>query len=130
MRMKPWSLLERWIVEVGFIKGVTEVMKILSIMDAHICPKLAKRYSDKVLKMVDEMMVRLDDFVRSEEAFANAELPKGEVSEASKKLAGPVSRRENQFHRGGYREDEEGIIKGTRSITKMSLLPTAPRLPI
>ncbi|GKB67837.1 hypothetical protein Tco_0929249 [Tanacetum coccineum] len=75
MRMKPWSLLERWIVDAGFIDGVTEVMKISSIMDAHICPKLAKRYSDKVPKMVDEMMVRLDDFVRSKEAFVNAELP-------------------------------------------------------
>ncbi|GJU14016.1 hypothetical protein Tco_1136412 [Tanacetum coccineum] len=54
-------------------------MKISSIMDAHMCPKLAKRYSDKVPKMVDEMMVRLDDFVRSEEAFAIMKLPKGEV---------------------------------------------------
>ncbi|GJU75983.1 hypothetical protein Tco_1273053 [Tanacetum coccineum] len=41
---------------------------------------------------MDEMMVRLDDFVRSEEAFTNTELPKGKVSEASKKLAGPLRR--------------------------------------
>ncbi|GJT66491.1 hypothetical protein Tco_1017971 [Tanacetum coccineum] len=92
---------ERWIVETSFNVGVPEVIKISSFMDAHKCPKLSKRYSDKVPKMVDEMMVRLDDFVRSEEAFANIELPKGEMSEASKKLGGPVSIRENRFHMGG-----------------------------
>ncbi|GKE16369.1 hypothetical protein Tco_1423946 [Tanacetum coccineum] len=60
---------ERWIVKTGFIEGVPEVMRISSFMDAHKFPELAKRYSDKVPKMVDEMMVRLDDFVRSEEAL-------------------------------------------------------------
>nr|GEV82598.1 reverse transcriptase domain-containing protein [Tanacetum cinerariifolium] len=61
---------ERWIVETGFITGVSEVMKISSFMDAHKCPELAKRYSDKVPKTMNEMMTRLDDFLRSEEAFA------------------------------------------------------------
>ncbi|GKC28549.1 hypothetical protein Tco_1035843, partial [Tanacetum coccineum] len=60
---------ERWIVETGFIEGVPEVMRISSFMDAHKFSELAKRYSDKVPKMVDEMMVRLDDFVRSEVAL-------------------------------------------------------------
>nr|GEX00201.1 reverse transcriptase domain-containing protein [Tanacetum cinerariifolium] len=49
---------ERWIVETGFITGVPEVMKT-----------------------VDEMMTRLDNFVRSKEAFSSTELPKGEASE-------------------------------------------------
>ncbi|GKC65581.1 hypothetical protein Tco_1098179, partial [Tanacetum coccineum] len=57
-------------------------MKILTFMDAHKCPKLAKHYSNKVLRMVDEMMTRLDDFVRPEEAFASTELPKEEALEA------------------------------------------------
>nr|GEX66098.1 reverse transcriptase domain-containing protein [Tanacetum cinerariifolium] len=39
------------------------------------------RYSDKVPQMVEKMMVRLDDFVHSEEAFARTELPKGEACE-------------------------------------------------
>ncbi|GKB44879.1 hypothetical protein Tco_0889821 [Tanacetum coccineum] len=65
------SFKERWIMETGFIAGVPEVMKISSFMDAHKCPELAKRYSDKVSKTVDEMMTRLDDFVRSEEAFSS-----------------------------------------------------------
>ncbi|GJW69311.1 hypothetical protein Tco_0123735 [Tanacetum coccineum] len=78
---------ERWIIEIVFITGVPEVMKISSFMDAHKCPELAKRYSDKVPKTVDEMMTRLDDFVRPEEAFASTKLPKGEASEASRKSA-------------------------------------------
>nr|GEX36258.1 reverse transcriptase domain-containing protein [Tanacetum cinerariifolium] len=44
--------------------GALEVMKISSFMDAHKCLELAKRYSDKVPKMTNEMMTRLDDFVR------------------------------------------------------------------
>ncbi|GJU85445.1 hypothetical protein Tco_1292991 [Tanacetum coccineum] len=75
---------ERWIVETGFITGIPEVMKISSFMDAHKCLELAKRHYDKVPKTVDEMMTRLDDFVRSEEAFASTELPKGEASESFK----------------------------------------------
>ncbi|GJV73088.1 hypothetical protein Tco_1493083 [Tanacetum coccineum] len=75
---------ERWIIETSFITGVPEVMKISSFMDANQCPELAKRYSDIVPKTVDEMMTRLDDFVKSEEAFASTELPKGEASEASR----------------------------------------------
>ncbi|GJX41292.1 hypothetical protein Tco_0256282 [Tanacetum coccineum] len=64
-------------------------------------PDLAKRYCDKVPKMVDEMMVRLDDFVRSEEAFASTELPKGE----NNRVPGPTSKREDRFHKGGYGVD-------------------------
>nr|GEW41088.1 reverse transcriptase domain-containing protein [Tanacetum cinerariifolium] len=33
---------ERWIVETGFIEGVSEVMRISSFMDADKCPELAK----------------------------------------------------------------------------------------
>ncbi|GJV32383.1 hypothetical protein Tco_1392783 [Tanacetum coccineum] len=96
---------ERWIMETGFIAGVPEVMKISSFMDAHKCPELGKRYSDKVPKTVDEMMTRLDDFVRSKEAFASTELPKGEASEVSKRSTGSINRREDRFHKGGYGVD-------------------------
>ncbi|GJW82368.1 hypothetical protein Tco_0146343 [Tanacetum coccineum] len=91
------------------------------------CPELAKRYSNKVQKMVDEMMVRLDDFIRSEEAFANTEFPKGEISEASKKLGGLVSRREDQFHRGATEQIDKGTMARTRSIMGMDSLPITPR---
>nr|GEU35830.1 reverse transcriptase domain-containing protein [Tanacetum cinerariifolium] len=71
---------EMWIIETGFIMGVPEVIKISSFMDAYKFPELAKRYSIKVPKTMDEMRIRLDDFVRLEEAFASTELPKGEAS--------------------------------------------------
>nr|GEX73022.1 reverse transcriptase domain-containing protein [Tanacetum cinerariifolium] len=87
---------ERWILETGFITGVPEVMKISSFMDAQKCPELAKRYSDKVPKTVEEMMIRLDDFVRPKETFASTELPKGEASEASRKSVGPVNKWEDR----------------------------------
>ncbi|GJW18995.1 reverse transcriptase domain-containing protein [Tanacetum coccineum] len=90
-RRKPlMAFKERWIMETGFITGIPEVMKISSFMDAHKCLELGKRYSDKVPKTVDEMMTRLDDFVKSKEAFASAKLPRGEVSDTSQKLAGPA----------------------------------------
>ncbi|GJR58412.1 reverse transcriptase domain-containing protein [Tanacetum coccineum] len=77
-------------------------MKISSFMDAHKCPELAKRFSNKIPKMVDEMMTQLDDFIRSEEAFARTELPKGEATDASKRSMGLTSRREDRFNKGGY----------------------------
>nr|GEU37273.1 reverse transcriptase domain-containing protein [Tanacetum cinerariifolium] len=98
---------ERWIVETCFITGVPEVMKISSFMDAYKFADLAKQYSDKVSKTVDEMMTRLDDFVRSEEAFASTELPKGEVSAESRKSVGSLNRREYRFHKGGYGADRQ-----------------------
>ncbi|GKF63732.1 hypothetical protein Tco_0187180, partial [Tanacetum coccineum] len=78
---------ERWTVETGFIMGVLEVMKILSFMDSVKSPELAKHFSDKVPTTVNEMMERLDDFVCSEEAYANTELPKGETGESHRKIS-------------------------------------------
>nr|GEW23315.1 reverse transcriptase domain-containing protein [Tanacetum cinerariifolium] len=91
---------ERWTVETGFILDILEIMKITSFMNAYKCPELAKRYSNNVPKIVDEMMVRHDDFVRSKEAFANTKLLKGEVSESSRKAPRPVCRREDRFYKG------------------------------
>ncbi|GJT50423.1 reverse transcriptase domain-containing protein [Tanacetum coccineum] len=66
---------ERWTVETGFIMGVSEIMKISSFMDSLKCPELAKLFSDKAPTTVNGMMKRLVDFVRSEKAFAQTELP-------------------------------------------------------
>nr|GFA45487.1 reverse transcriptase domain-containing protein [Tanacetum cinerariifolium] len=76
---------ERWMVEMSFIMGVPEVMKISSFMDSVKLPKLAKRFSNKVPTTVNEMMERLDDFVRSEEAYARTELSKGKPRDPSAK---------------------------------------------
>nr|GEW34349.1 reverse transcriptase domain-containing protein [Tanacetum cinerariifolium] len=74
---------ERWTVETGFIIGVLEVMKIVSFMDSLKLFELSKHFSNKVPIMVEEMMTRVDDIVRSEEAFAAIELPKGETEGTS-----------------------------------------------
>nr|GEZ80458.1 reverse transcriptase domain-containing protein [Tanacetum cinerariifolium] len=85
-----------------------EVMKISSFMDAHKCPKLAKRYSDKVAKTMDEMMTRLDKFVKSKEAFTSTELPKGEALEVFKKVTGSIGKREDGFTEGApYQEHKD-----------------------
>nr|GEW98011.1 reverse transcriptase domain-containing protein [Tanacetum cinerariifolium] len=49
---------ERCTVETGFIMGVPEVMKISSFMDSIKSPELAKRFSNKVPTLVNEMMTR------------------------------------------------------------------------
>ncbi|GKB20730.1 reverse transcriptase domain-containing protein [Tanacetum coccineum] len=85
---------ERWTVETCFIMGVPEVMKISSFMDSVNSPELAKRFSDKVPVTVNEMMERLDDFVRSEAVYANTELPKGETGETHRKVSLPFNRRD------------------------------------
>nr|GEW25089.1 reverse transcriptase domain-containing protein [Tanacetum cinerariifolium] len=109
---------ERWMVETGFIMGVPKVMKISSFMDSVKSPELAKRFSDKVPTTVNEMMKRLDDFVRSKEAYASTELSKGETRESHRKIslpfngkdtrpfrnACPIESRRDEF-RNIYRED-------------------------
>ncbi|GJX02746.1 hypothetical protein Tco_0188662 [Tanacetum coccineum] len=53
-------------------------MQVSSFMSSHKCPELAKRFSDSIPKTVDEMLKRVDDYLRSEEAYRNTELPRGE----------------------------------------------------
>ncbi|GKB49582.1 reverse transcriptase domain-containing protein, partial [Tanacetum coccineum] len=69
---------ERWVSESNAIPNVPELMQISSFMSSHKCPELAKRFSDNIPKTVDEMLKRVDDYLRSEEAFRSTELPRGE----------------------------------------------------
>nr|GEW96976.1 reverse transcriptase domain-containing protein [Tanacetum cinerariifolium] len=69
---------ERWVSESNAIPNVPELMQISSFISSHKCPELAKRFSDNVPKTVDKMLKREDDYLRSEEAFRNTELPRGE----------------------------------------------------
>ncbi|GKF52042.1 hypothetical protein Tco_0148509, partial [Tanacetum coccineum] len=85
---------ERWTMETGFIIGVPEVMKISSFMDSVKSPELAKRFASNVPKTVDEMMKRLDEFVRAEEAYALAELPLGESRDIHRRLSFPAGSRD------------------------------------
>ncbi|GKC88299.1 hypothetical protein Tco_1148948 [Tanacetum coccineum] len=65
----------------SYIPDVPIVMQISSFMSNSKCLKLARRFSDQVLKTMTKMMKRLDDFVKSEELFKNTELPKWEHPE-------------------------------------------------
>ncbi|GJU80627.1 hypothetical protein Tco_1282992, partial [Tanacetum coccineum] len=60
------------------ISRFTELIQISSFMSSHKRLELSKHFSDSIPKTVDEMLKRLDDYVRSEEAFRNTKLPKGE----------------------------------------------------
>ncbi|GKA74934.1 hypothetical protein Tco_0781312 [Tanacetum coccineum] len=59
-----------------------------------ISPELAKRFASSVPKTVDEMMKRLDEFVRAEEAYALAELPLGESRDIHRRLSFPAGSRD------------------------------------
>ncbi|GJS89967.1 putative nucleotidyltransferase, ribonuclease H [Tanacetum coccineum] len=85
---------ERWTVETGLIMGVPEVMKISSFMDSIKSPELAKRFSSNIPKTVDEMMRRVDEFVRAEEAYARTELPPGESRDIHRRLSFPTGPRD------------------------------------
>nr|GEY52239.1 hypothetical protein [Tanacetum cinerariifolium] len=82
-------------VETGFIMGVPEIMKISSFMDSLNWLELAKRFSDKAPTTVNEMVKRLDDFVRFERAFAQTKLPKGETGEQHRKSSFPLVRKDD-----------------------------------
>nr|GEU81940.1 hypothetical protein [Tanacetum cinerariifolium] len=69
---------EHWTKEMSYIPDVLIVMQISTFMSNSKFLKLARRFSDQVPKTVTKMMRRVDDFVKSEEAFKSIELPKGE----------------------------------------------------
>ncbi|GKE35199.1 hypothetical protein Tco_1454521 [Tanacetum coccineum] len=75
---------ERWTEEMGYIYGVPEVMQISAFMRNSKCPELARRFADQVSRTVTEMMKRVYDFVKSEEAYKSTELPNGEHPERGK----------------------------------------------
>lgn len=54
-------------------------------MNAHKCPALAKKFSDRVPRSVTEMFARVDDFIRAEDAYRSTELPRGEGFETNKR---------------------------------------------
>ncbi|GJT64974.1 reverse transcriptase domain-containing protein [Tanacetum coccineum] len=102
---------ERWVSESNAIPNVSELMRISSFMSSHKCLELSKRFSDSIPKTIDEMLKRVDDYVRSEEAFRNTELPKGEFQK--KEAVGQWTPRNDHPHRvvygGGRAADRDQI---------------------
>nr|GEW93237.1 hypothetical protein [Tanacetum cinerariifolium] len=47
----------------------------------HVVSETIKIFLDNIPKTVDEMLRRVDDYLRSKEAFRNTELPKGELQQ-------------------------------------------------
>ncbi|GJW61545.1 hypothetical protein Tco_0110880 [Tanacetum coccineum] len=68
---------ERWVSESNAISNVPKLMQISSFTSSHKCPELAKCFSNNIPKTVDDMLKRVDDYLRSEEAFRGTELPRG-----------------------------------------------------
>lgn len=98
---------ERWTTETGFIQGAPEIMRISSFMNGCKCPELAKRFADTIPKTVEEMMIRVDDFVRSEEAFASTELPRGEHYDTTRRASTGPFRKDERAVRGHYGGDRK-----------------------
>ncbi|GJU90373.1 reverse transcriptase domain-containing protein [Tanacetum coccineum] len=69
----------RYSIRRACYKEPHEIAKVISsFMDSIKSPELAKRFSSNIPKTVDEMMRRVDEFVRAEKAYARTELPPGE----------------------------------------------------
>nr|GEV35328.1 reverse transcriptase domain-containing protein [Tanacetum cinerariifolium] len=77
--INSWSNLREKFVK-RIIQGVPKVMQISAFMSNSKCLELARRFVDQVPQTVTEMIKRVDDFVKSEEAFKSTELPKGKQS--------------------------------------------------
>nr|GEX89076.1 reverse transcriptase domain-containing protein [Tanacetum cinerariifolium]GEX96363.1 reverse transcriptase domain-containing protein [Tanacetum cinerariifolium] len=72
---------ERWTDETSYISNVPKIMWILAFMTNAKSSELSWRFSGQVPQTVTEMMKRVDDFIKSEEAHRATELPKGEGSD-------------------------------------------------
>nr|GEV56682.1 hypothetical protein [Tanacetum cinerariifolium] len=65
-------------------------------------PNWPNVFSSKIPTTVNEMMERLDDFVRSEEAYARTGLPKGEVRETHRKTSLSFNIRDSRSSRNTH----------------------------
>ncbi|GKB41774.1 reverse transcriptase domain-containing protein [Tanacetum coccineum] len=91
---------ERWISVSNGIPNVPKLMQISSFMSSHKCLELSRHFSDNIPKTVDEMLKRVDDYVRSEEALRGTELPKGEFQQ--KETQGQWVQKYDRPQRGSY----------------------------
>ncbi|PWA61576.1 reverse transcriptase domain-containing protein [Artemisia annua] len=99
---------ERWTDEASRISRVPEIMQISSFIDGCKCPELAKRFSEKIPKTVTEMMMRVDDFIRSEKAYRTAEIPRGEKLDAYRR-DNPTYRQDQNSNRPPFRGDRRRV---------------------
>ncbi|GKB03409.1 hypothetical protein Tco_0831552 [Tanacetum coccineum] len=93
---------ERWTEEMSYTLDVPEVMQISVFMCNSNCPELARRFSDQVPGTVTKMVRRVDDFIKSEEAYKSTELPKGEHSEKGQGSSYRGKRLPRMAYEGGH----------------------------
>ncbi|GKC79526.1 hypothetical protein Tco_1130300 [Tanacetum coccineum] len=105
---------ERWTEEMSYIQGVLEVMQILAFMGNAKCPELTRRFADQVSQTVIEMMKRVDDSIKSEEAYKSTELPKGEHPEKGQGTSYRGNRPPRAGHGGGHRRTDNYNTYGRR----------------
>ncbi|GKC64519.1 reverse transcriptase domain-containing protein [Tanacetum coccineum] len=103
---------ERWVSESNDIPNVPELMQISSFMSSHKCLKLAKRFSNNIPKTVDEMLKRVDDYLRSEEAFRSTELLRGNSNEET-----------HQYNGCNETTETNDSPRGTTTVGKNIILP-------
>ncbi|GJS04388.1 hypothetical protein Tco_0320896 [Tanacetum coccineum] len=107
---------ERCVSESNAIPNVPELMQISSFMSSHKCPELAKRFSDNIPKIVDEMLKRVDDYLRLEHKFA------ARVLERHTPYV-PLQRPNQEFHR-----PKEVLTLDSLSSTPQEILATEHQL--
>nr|GEU58453.1 reverse transcriptase domain-containing protein [Tanacetum cinerariifolium] len=92
---------EMWASESNAILIFPELMQISSFMSSHKCSKLSKRFLDIIPKTVDEMFKRVDNYVRSKEAFCNTKLPRSEFQR--KEGANQWVQKNDRLQKNSYR---------------------------
>jgi hypothetical protein len=119
---------ERWTDEASRISGVPEVMQISSFMDGCKSPELAKRFSEKIPRTVTEMMIRVDDFIRSERAYRLTEVPKGERVDNYRRdyPSNSYSRNGHNTQRSSFRGNHRKDIREFRPRRNDHLVPYGP----
>ncbi|GJT85221.1 hypothetical protein Tco_1066938 [Tanacetum coccineum] len=81
-------------------------MQISAFMSNSKCPELARRFSDQVPKTVTEMMKKVDDFLKSEEAYKSTELPRGEFPEKGQRTSYRGNRPPRAAYGGGQQRTD------------------------
>ncbi|GJW43083.1 hypothetical protein Tco_0071882 [Tanacetum coccineum] len=81
-------------------------MQVSAFMSNSKCPELARRFSDQVPKTVTEMMKKVDDFLKSEEAYKSTELPKGEFPDKGQRTSYRGNRPPRAAYGGGQQRTD------------------------
>nr|GEV51929.1 hypothetical protein [Tanacetum cinerariifolium] len=116
---------ERYVSESNAISNIPELMQISSFMSSHKCLELAKRFSNNIPKTMDEMLKRVDDYLRSKEAFRSMEFQR---RDALVQWAEQNDRNQRFSHGNNHRRQEHNL--NLRFIVKHSLGNHNNRTPV